>query len=175
MLPLDATSICFRRKMMAKNEWLTEHIQYIQGLKSPTATQTLLVELATIPAPTAQESRQLDKLVRLEKINQKADSMKAEAARMLSERRENQRRAHTRELIELGGIVPMVDFPVDRGTLTGALLWALDQFRTDGDLQRTLKKRGDAFIAERENDKKPETQASAGVAAEAATAEKAPA
>ncbi|MBK3823313.1 hypothetical protein, partial [Paraburkholderia aspalathi] len=101
---------------MAKAEWLTEHVQYIKGLKSPTATQSLLVELAAIPNPSAQESRQLDKLVRLEKINQKADAMKAEAARMLSARREDQRKARTRELIELGGIVSMVDFPVDRGT-----------------------------------------------------------
>ncbi|USX11231.1 conjugal transfer protein TraD [Paraburkholderia fungorum] len=161
--------------MMAKAEWLTEHVQYIKGLKSPTATQALLVELAAIPAPTAQESRQLDKLVRLEKINQKADAMKAEAARMLSARREDQRKARTRELIELGGIVSMVDFPVDRGTLTGVLLWALDQFRTDDDLQRTLKKRGDAFIAARENEKKVETQGSAEVAANAAAAEKVPA
>ncbi|MFL9860015.1 conjugal transfer protein TraD [Paraburkholderia madseniana] len=161
--------------MMAKAEWLTEHVQYIKGLKSPTATQSLLVELAAIPNPTAQESRQLDKLVRLEKINQKADAMKAEAARMLSARREDQRKARTRELIELGGIVSMVDFPVDRGTLTGALLWALDQFRTDDDLQHTLKKRGDAFIAERENEKKAESQASAEVAAKAAAAEKVPA
>jgi len=160
---------------MAKAEWLTQHVQYIKGLKSPTATQSLLVELAAIPNPTAHESRQLDKLVRLEKINQRADAMRAEAARMLSARREDQRKARTRELIELGGIVSMVNFPVDRGTLTGALLWALDQFGTDDDLQHTLKKRGDTFIAQRENEKKVETQGSAEVAAEAVAAEKAPA
>ncbi|WP_082902765.1 conjugal transfer protein TraD [Paraburkholderia ginsengiterrae] len=154
--------------MMANAEWLTEHVQYIKGLKSPTATQSLLVELAAIPNPTAQESRQLDKLVRLEKINQKADVMKAEAARMLSARREDQRKAHTRELIDLGGVVSTVDFPVDRGTLTGALLWALDQFRADGDLQRTLKKRGDAFIAERESEKKVQAQGSTEATAKAA-------
>lgn len=34
----------------------------------------------------------------------------------------------------------MVDFPVDRGTLTGALLWALDQMKTDSDLSLALKK-----------------------------------
>ncbi|OAJ56755.1 hypothetical protein A6V36_33210 [Paraburkholderia ginsengiterrae] len=153
---------------MANAEWLTEHVQYIKGLKSPTATQSLLVELAAIPNPTAQESRQLDKLVRLEKINQKADVMKAEAARMLSARREDQRKAHTRELIDLGGVVSTVDFPVDRGTLTGALLWALDQFRADGDLQRTLKKRGDAFIAERESEKKVQAQGSTEATAKAA-------
>jgi hypothetical protein len=78
-------------------------------------------------------------------------------------------------LIELGGVVTMVDFPMDRGTLTGALLWALDQFGTDDDLQHTLKKRGDTFIAQRENENKVGTQGSAGVAAEAAAAEKTPA
>ncbi|MBK3823589.1 conjugal transfer protein TraD, partial [Paraburkholderia aspalathi] len=92
-------------------------------------------------------------------------------ARMLSARREDQRKARTRELIELGGIVSMVDFPVDRGTLTGALLWALDQFKTEDDLQHALKKRGDAFIAERENEKKTESQ----VSAEKVAAEQTPA
>ena len=97
----------------------------------------------------------------MEKINQQAEVAKAEAARILNARREDQRKARTRELIELGGIVSMVDFPVDRGTLTGTLLWALDHFRTDDDLAHTLKKRGDTFIAERETEKNAKVQGSA--------------
>lgn len=74
----------------------------------------------------------------------------------MAERRDQQRKARTRELIELGGIVAMVDFPVDRGTLTGALRWVLDQFKTEKELAATLEKRGDTFIAQREKEKQPE-------------------
>ncbi|CAE6864839.1 hypothetical protein R75465_07886 [Paraburkholderia aspalathi] len=155
---------------MAKAEWLDQHIQYIKGLKSPGASQQLLVELAAIENPTKADQRELNKLVRLEKLVQQQEAAKAEAFRILSARREEQRKARTRELIELGGIVAMVDFPVDRGTLTGALLWALDQMKTHADLPLTLKKRGDAFLAQREDEKKGQTQGSAEAAAKEAAA-----
>jgi hypothetical protein len=156
-------------------EWLSERVKFIKGLRSPTETQKMLVELAEVESPSKQEMKQIDALVRLEKINEKADEAKSAALRMLNARREEQRKLRTQQLIELGGVVTMVDFSMDRGTLAGALLWALDQFGTDDDLQHTLKKRGDAFIFQRENEKKVGTQGSAEVAAEAAAAEKTPA
>ncbi|WP_250479994.1 MULTISPECIES: hypothetical protein [unclassified Caballeronia] len=60
---------------------------------------------------------QPDALVRLEKINQKTDEARAEAQKIMAERRDEQPKARTRELIELGGIISIVEFPVDRGTL----------------------------------------------------------
>ncbi|QQC67877.1 conjugal transfer protein TraD [Paraburkholderia ginsengisoli] len=141
---------------MEKNDWLDSRIQFIKALKAPTESQKMLLELALIESPTKQELRQLDAMVRLEKINQKADEARVAAQKVMAERRDEQRKARTRELIELGGIVSMVDFPVDRGTLTGALLWALDQMKTDSDLAVTLKKRGDAFISKREKERKEE-------------------
>ncbi|SAL06688.1 Conjugal transfer protein TraD [Caballeronia calidae] len=138
---------------MEKNDWLTARIQFIQALKSPTESQKMLLELALIESPTKQDLRQLDALVRLEKINQKADEARVEAQKAMAERRDEQRKARTRELIELGGIISMVEFPVDRGTLTGTLLWALDQMKTDATLIKQLKTRGDTFIAAREAEK----------------------
>lgn len=141
---------------MEKKDWLASRIAFIKGLKAPTESQRMLLELAALESPTKQESRQLDALVRLEKVNQRAEEAKAAAQKVMAERRDQQRKARTRELIELGGIVAMVDFPVDRGTLTGALLWVLDQFKTEKELAATLKKRGDTFIAQREKEKQPE-------------------
>ncbi|KUY63383.1 hypothetical protein WI25_28685 [Burkholderia cepacia] len=135
---------------MEKNDWLVKRIEYIRGLKAPTDAQKMLLELAAIASPSKQEVKQIDALVRLEKVNQKAEEAKAEVARMMADRREQERKARTRELIELGGIVSMTGFPVDRGMLTGALLWALDQMKTDTSVERQLKTRGDTFIAARE-------------------------
>ena len=143
---------------MEKKDWLTSRIAFIKGLKAPTESQKMLLELATLTSPTKQELRQLDALVRLEKVNQRAEEAKLAAQKVMAERRDQQRKARTRELIELGGIVSMVDFPVDRGTLTGALLWVLDQFKTDRELATTLKTRGDTFIAEREKEKQSESE-----------------
>jgi hypothetical protein len=143
---------------MEKKDWLASRIAFIKGLKAPTESQRMLLELAALESPTKLESRQLDALVRLEKVNQRAEEAKAAAQKVMAERRDQQRKARTRELIELGGIVAMVDFPVDRGTLTGALLWVLDQFKTDKELAATLKKRGDTFIVQREKEKQSEPQ-----------------
>jgi hypothetical protein len=138
---------------MEKNDWLASRIAFIQALKSPTESQKMFLELAAIEQPTRQEAKQFDVLVRLEKINQKAEETRAEAARMMAGRRDGQRKARAHALIQLGGIVSMVDFPVDRGTLTGTLLWALDQMKTDETLLNQLKTRGDTFIAAREAEK----------------------
>jgi hypothetical protein len=143
---------------MEKNDWLASRILYIKALKAPTESQKMLVELAEIESPTKQETRQLDAMVRLEKINQKADEARVAAQKIMAERRDGQRKARTRELIELGGIVSMVEFPDDKGVLTGALLWAMDQIKTDASLTKQLKTRGDTFIAKRELENKSEAQ-----------------
>nr|WP_223960588.1 conjugal transfer protein TraD [Burkholderia diffusa] len=52
------------------------------------------------------------------------------------------------------GIVSITEFPLDRGMLTGALLWVLDQMKLDATVEGQLKTRGDAFIAAREVEKK---------------------
>lgn len=139
---------------MPIDQWLTKRIAFINALKAPTESQRMLVELASIAEPTKQESRDLDALVKLEKLNERAEEAKVAALKVVAERKEAARKARTRQLIELGGIVEMLDFPVDRGTLCGALLWALDQAKTDPSALNQLKTRGDKFIADREAEKK---------------------
>ncbi|WP_322074704.1 conjugal transfer protein TraD [Burkholderia cepacia] len=139
---------------MAMDEWVSAQVAYIGGLRAPSDTQKMLVELATLTDPTKKELRDLDALVRLEKINERAEEAKLAAFKIVQERKDAARKERTRRLIELGGIVEMVDFPVDRGTLCGALLWALDQAKSDESAMRQLKTRGDEFISRREADKK---------------------
>ncbi|OTP78477.1 conjugal transfer protein TraD [Caballeronia sordidicola] len=153
---------------MEKNDWLAARITYIKSLKAPTESQKMLLELAEIASPTKQEVRQLDAMVRLEKINQKADEARLAAQKIMAERRDGQRKARTRELIELGGIVSMVEFPDDKAVLTGALLWAMDQIKTDAALAKQLKKRGDTFIAKQEVTNKGESESSDGTDNESA-------
>lgn len=139
---------------MSKDQWLEKRIAFIKGLKAPTDTQRMLLELADLDQPTKKDLRELDMLVRLEKINERAEEAKLAAFKIVQDRKDEARKARTRRLIELGGIVEMVEFPTDRGTLCGALLWALDQVKSDPDAMRQLKTRGDEFIALRETTKK---------------------
>ncbi len=52
---------------MTVDTWLAKRLDYLQELKSPSATQKLLIDLASRPALSAREQRELDALVRLRK------------------------------------------------------------------------------------------------------------
>lgn len=139
---------------MSKDQWLEKRIAFIKGLKAPTDTQRMLLELADLDQPSKKDLRELDMLVRLEKINERAEEAKLAAFKIVQDRKDEARKARTRRLIELGGMVEMLDFPTDRGTLCGALMWALDQVKADSAVLHQLKTRGDEFIAQRETSKK---------------------
>jgi Conjugal transfer protein TraD len=139
-----------------KNEWNEKRVAYIQGLKAPSDMQKTILELYTLPNRTASENKQLDALLKVEKINERAEQAKVQAYKIINARKEEGRKARTRELIELGGIVQLTDFEKDKGLLAGVLLYAMDQFKghNGSDLKTTLKIRGDKLLEEREEAKK---------------------
>jgi Conjugal transfer protein TraD len=147
------------RLIVDKNEWVEKRVAYIQGLKSPSDVQKMILELYTLPNRTANENKQLDALIKVEKINEKAEVAKAQAYKIIHARKEEGRKARTRELIELGGIVQLTNFEKDKGLLAGALLYVIDQFKghKGEDLKTTLKIRGDRLLEEREEAKKQKT------------------
>ena len=58
-------------------DWLAARIAFIRALKSPTASQSLLLQLADLPVRGRAEQRDFDTLVKLEKINERAEKARA--------------------------------------------------------------------------------------------------
>lgn len=138
-----------------EQEWTEKRIAYIRGLKAPSDMQRAILALYGMGERSSAENRQLDALLKAEKANEKADEARAKAYKVMNARREDERKARTRELIELGGIVSMVDFPTDKGLLAGALVHLKEQLSEGGDaLQAKLKARGDGLLYEREQARK---------------------
>ncbi|MES2208476.1 MAG: conjugal transfer protein TraD [Pseudomonadota bacterium] len=144
---------------MDKTEWIEKRVEYIKGLKAPSDMQKLILELYNEKKRTANENKQLDALLKVEKINERAELAKVQAYKIVNARKEETRKARTRELIELGGIVQLTEFEKDKGLLAGVLLYALDQFKGHNgeNLKTTLKVRGDKLLDEREEAKKSKT------------------
>jgi hypothetical protein len=141
---------------MLKTEWIEKRLGYIQGLKSPSDMQKLILELYTLSNPTQHELKQLDALLKVERINERAEEAKIKAYKIVQARKEQSRKERTRELIELGGIVQLTQFEKDKGLLTGALLYLMDLFKDQNGetLKTTLKIRGDQRLEEREAERK---------------------
>lgn len=138
-----------------EQEWADNRVAYIKGLKAPTDMQRAILELYGKAGRSSAENRQLDALLKAEKANEKAEEARAKAYKVLNARREDERKARTRELIELGGVVALVEFPTDKGLLAGALIHVKEQLGADGGaLEAKLKARGDGMLYEREQARK---------------------
>ncbi|HDR9018840.1 TPA: hypothetical protein QDB15_005458 [Burkholderia vietnamiensis] len=114
---------------MSRPEWLAVRLQFIKGLNAPTEAQRLLVELAERPELDKSDARVFDQLMRMERINMKADEAKAETEKLLRARRLEQERARAKAHAELGAVVEQVGFPLERDLLAGVLLDALDRLK----------------------------------------------
>jgi DNA segregation ATPase FtsK/SpoIIIE-like protein len=108
-----------------------------------------------------------EKAKKLLEQKQKEEVRKAKAARKIkainSALRQEQNKVRIHELIQLGGLVRMVfgeDTPIDKGYLTGALLYAAKVANTpDKEQQRQdWKRQGDAEITRREAEKEARRQ-----------------
>jgi Conjugal transfer protein TraD len=141
---------------MLKTEWIEKRLGYIQGLKSPSDMQKLILELYSLSNPTPHELKQLDALLKVERINERAEEAKIKAYKIVQARKEQSRKERTRELIELGGIVQLTQFEKDKGLLTGALLYVMELLKEQNGetLKTTLKIRGDQLLEEREAERK---------------------
>ena len=139
---------------MTADTWLAKRIDYLRELKSPSATQKLLIDLAGRPALSTREQRELDALVRLEKINDRAAQAKVKAYKILREKAEGDRKARNHRLIMQGALFDMAKLQnVDKGVLLGALL-ALSKELSGPDapkLEARLKASGDALLAQKES------------------------
>ena len=138
---------------MENDNWLTDRVAYLKGVKARTEQQELLVLLADNPARTAQDSKKLLALIKAEKAAVRASKARQEVAMLLNaEKRavkEEQRRARNHRLILQGVLIDLAGLEHrSRGELLGLLLAA----STTEDAQRwaSWKIRGDTLLAEKE-------------------------
>ena len=89
-----------------KPDWLSNHLLFLKGLKSPTEAQQLLILLAAKTQMTPKEQKTFDALVKSEKASEKAKEARLAVSSMLSstkkEEAEAARKSRTHNLIKLG-------------------------------------------------------------------------
>ncbi len=87
-------------------DWLTGHLAFLRGLKSPSDTQKLLILLAGKKEKTQKEERTFAMLVKSEKALERAKKARAEVVSMLSDEKrkaaKEERASRTHKLIQLG-------------------------------------------------------------------------
>jgi hypothetical protein len=139
---------------MTIDTWLAKRLAYLRALKTPSATQKLLIDLAGKPVLSAREQRELDALVRLEKINDRAAQAKIKAHKILREKADGDRKARNHRLIMQGALIDLAGLQnVDKGVLLGALLAvAKDLNGPEGSkIETRFKASGDALLAQKES------------------------
>lgn len=143
---------------MTMPEWASAKIDELRAVKSPTDGQRLALVLADKSDRTAAETRNLQALLRAERAADRARSARAAAARLVANASEAERKARTRRLIELGGLVELAGLAEsDRGVLLGLLLAAA---KSDAATVASAKRAGDEMLAAREAGRKARTQPS---------------
>lgn len=139
---------------MADNEFLTDRIKYIKGLKSPSEQQSLLVMLAEMPERTASDDRKLAALLKAEKAQLRALRARSEVQRLVNAEKEAARKARNHQLFEVAGLLSLAGLldkttgkPLtDRGELLGALL-AIAETPADDPRRASWKRKGDTLLA----------------------------
>lgn len=139
--------------MNTNTDWLTSRVRYIKGLKTPTDSQRLLVQLYETQPRSSKQDRELAALARLERINEKADVARQSAQRILQDKRQRDRKEREHRLIQIGALVEIAGFDtIDRGMLLGGFLHLAETLRgADREAtQQTFKLRGDTLLKQRE-------------------------
>ena len=67
-----------------KQDWLSNHLLFLKGLKSPTEAQQLLILLAVKQEKTQKEQKTFDALVKSEKASEKAKEARIAVSSILA-------------------------------------------------------------------------------------------
>jgi hypothetical protein len=139
-----------------QDDWLKGRLAYLQGLKTPSDHQRLLLLLADKPDRTPEDGRKLAALVRAEKAAERAQKARANAARVVNQEKITVRKARDRELYSAAGLMILAGLVdsrtgrplLDRGELLGALM-ELSRVAPEDERKAQWKRKGDALLAER--------------------------
>lgn len=91
--------------MAKKNDWQTERLTYIRGLKQPSDQQRLLLDLLDQPTRTAAEERDLVALWTAEKTAERHQLAQTKAAAVVTDRQEAARKARNHKMYQAAGLL----------------------------------------------------------------------
>ena len=144
---------------MKNDEWLKDRVTYLQGLKSRSEQQELLVLLAEKANRNAQEDKKLNAIVKAEKAGIRASKARQEVANLINAEKKAaakaERTARTHELCNSAGLLILAGLvdtktgqpTIDRGELLGALL-GLAKVTAEDPRRLEWKRAGDSMLAE---------------------------
>jgi Conjugal transfer protein TraD len=144
---------------MNNDEWLTDKVKYIKGLKSRNEQQEFLVLLAEKPNRTAQDDKKFNAIIRAEKSSLRATKARQDAARLINEENravaKAERTARTHELCNSAGLLILAGLvdtktgqpAIDKGELLGALL-GLAKVPAEDPRRKEWKRAGDSMISD---------------------------
>lgn len=140
-----------------ENKWLTARVAYLQGLKSLSDQQELMVMLAEKTMRTTLEEKKLSILIRAEKASIRAAKARQDATNLINAERkaiaEADRKARDHEMYQAAGLLSLAGLvdkktgkpTLDRGELLGALL-ELARVAPDNPKRNEWKRTGDELL-----------------------------
>ena len=144
---------------MKNDEWLRDRVAYLQGLKSRSEQQELLVLLAEKANRNAQDDKKLNAIVKAEKAGLRATKARQEVANLINAEKKAvakaERTARTHELCNSAGLLILAGLvdtktgqpTIDKGELLGALL-GLAKVPAEDPRRLEWKRAGDSMLAE---------------------------
>ena len=142
---------------MKNDEWLKDRVAYLQGLKSRSEQQELLVLLAEKSNRNAQDDKKLNTIVKAEKAGLRATKARQEVANLINTEKKvaakAERTARTHELCNSAGLLILAGLvdtktgqpAIDKGELLGALL-GLAKVPAEDPRRLEWKRAGDALL-----------------------------
>ena len=131
-------------------DYLNHKLAYLKGLKAPTQAQQLLILLAEKPDRNAEEEKQLTVLLRAERAADRARAAQLQAAKLLGQRKDAERKARNHRLILQGLLIELAGLNEwDRGELLGALVALRESQNVPPERRQQWKQRGNALLAEK--------------------------
>ena len=138
------------------DDYLDRKLAHLKGLKSPTQAQQLLILLAEKPDRTAEDNKQLAVLLRAERAADRARAAQLQAAKLLGQRKDAERKARNHRLILQGLLIELAGLSDwDRGELLGALVALRESQNVPPERRQQWKQRGEALLAEKEKGNAP--------------------
>ena len=131
-------------------DYLNRKLAFLKELKSPTQAQQLLILLAEKPDRPAEDNKQLAVLLRAERAADRARAAQLQAAKLLGQRKDAERKARNHRLILQGLLIELAGLnDWDRGELLGALVALRESQNVPPERRQQWKQRGDALLAEK--------------------------
>lgn len=155
--------------IMNVEEWTAFYLDRISELKRLTAIEKNILELSLESEKTKIQESILQRLLNNEyrkyksdeefKIEQKkTDERSRELLQRLRAPKRSSRKKRDHELISIGALTDVLDFPKDRGTVAGAFAYILEQSKINPNFMDQIKSKGDKIIHDREIQRKQERE-----------------